>query len=363
MKKWSNASGTESDAFAERGKRQIKGRKALRRTRNVSLLGFLALCTAPGVANAQSMVTIYGVVDVAIAKYDGKNTVTEGNGSTSRLGFIGSEDLGNGLKAIFQLETQINPNNGTQYNPTSFWSGRSTVGLEGGFGRVTVGREVNPSHYVESSIDPFTQDGMAGGYGARGGISQANGAPGAIDTVRTNNSINYYVSGAGLTFRAQTAVQDGVNTYSNRPLSASLIYKNGPFQIGASYLNPSLPNDHWSYIGTVYDLNFVKLSAGFGTGSNTFKQSIKNMMVGANIPLGATSGIRSTFSLTRSEGTTIQAKTALGYYYSLSKQTVVYTDAVYDSKAGAYTYTTKGWTATGQTLGKLGYEMGLKHLF
>jgi predicted porin len=327
------------------------------------VLGLAAVALAlPLGAQAQSSVTIYGQIDLALAKYDAQKIKREATGSTSRLGLRGVEDLGDGLKALFQLEHQINPDDGTQYNANAFWSGRSTVGLEGGFGRVLLGRDVNPSHYVEVAADPFGQDGMAGGYGTRGGISQANGGPGQIDTVRTNNSINYTLSLSGFTFRAQTAAREGADSSGNKPFSASLIYASGPWQLGVSHINPAKANDHWSYLSGVYKFSAVRASAGVGSGRNTFNQAMRNVMLGANVPLGVAE-LKATFSRTTAEGTTIQAKTSLGYYYALSKRTTVYTDVVHDPKAGGFVYGAAGWAATGTTLGKVGYDVGLKHVF
>lgn len=327
------------------------------------LLPALALIPFAGTAAAQSSVTIYGVMDIATGKYDGTTAKTMGTGATSRLGFRGAEDLGGGLKAIFQLETQINPDDGTQYNSTTYWGGRSTVGLEGDFGRVTLGREVNPSHYVEAGADPFGQDGLAGGYGARGGISRGNGAPGAIDTVRMNNSINYALTLGSFTFRAQGALREGADPTGNNPYAASLIYASGPVQVGVSYINPSKPRDHWAYLSGQYDFGVLRLYGGLGSGTNTAAQAIRNQMIGASVPIGAGS-VRVSYTRTKADDQLIQSRVALGYYHYLSKRTVLYTDVVHDPKAAAFTYTDgKGWAPTGKTIGKVGYDFGLRHYF
>ena len=327
-------------------------------------LAFAALtaCVLPGLAAAQSQVTLYGVMDIALAKYDAQRIKSEATGATSRIGVRGSEDLGGGLKAIFQLEHQLNPDTGTQYNAGAFWSGRATVGLEGGFGRVTLGREVNPSHFVEAGADPFTQDGTAGGYGSRGGISQANGAPGQIDTVRMNNAINYAFTASNLTFRAQTAAREGADPTGNRPYAASVIYNDGTLQLGASYLNPSKPKDHWAYVSGTYDFKAAKLFAGLGQGVNAFSQKIRQQILGASVPVGL-DDVRTTVSRTTSNGTVLQTKLALGYFHNLSKRTTVYADVVHDGKAGGFVYGPAGWAATGVTIGKTGYDVGLKHVF
>jgi predicted porin len=298
-----------------------------------ALLAGALICLALPAA-AQSTVTIYGLIDAAVGKYDGPSDATIMNtGATSRIGFRGAEDLGGGLKAIFQLEHQFSPDTGAPYNASTFWSGRSTVGLEGVFGRVTLGREVNASHYVEAGADPFGQDGLPAGYGARGGISQANGAPGGIDTVRTNNSINYAYTLGSFTFRAQGAFREGADPTGNSPYSASLIYANGPVQLGISTINPSRPNDKWSYLSGQYDFGVARLYAGYGSGRNTFDQGMRHAMLGVLVPVG-----------------TWQLKAS----YSQSK-----------AKAGEFSFGAAGWRrqAVPSNFRSTGYDAGLRHYF
>ncbi len=114
----------------------------------------------PGVALAQkSTVEIYGRANLGFSHYqakgaslgaqndlDGRFQVFDGS---SRVGFRGTEDLGSGLRAIFQIETGVNVDNGSntgqggQANASSgFWASRdSFVGLDSNFGRLTFGRQ------------------------------------------------------------------------------------------------------------------------------------------------------------------------------------------------------------------------------
>lgn len=101
----------------------------------------LAVLACTGGAMAQSNVTLYGRIDASLGstKFNGVSTTQlySGNLSASRWGMRGSEDLGGGLKAIFQLETGINADEGT--GPSGF-SRQSWVGLSGGFGTVRMGK-------------------------------------------------------------------------------------------------------------------------------------------------------------------------------------------------------------------------------
>jgi len=315
-------------------------------------------------AMAQSSVTLYGLTDLEIGKYDGSNAIRMNTGATSFWGLKGTEDLGGGYRAIFQLEQQFNPNNGTFYNSSSFFSGRSTVGLEGWFGHLALGRDVNASHYAEVSADPFGQNGLVSGYGARGGISEANGGPGQIDTVRTNNSANYAYKFGPVTFRAQVASKDSAVVGDNIPYSTSIVYEDPKLKLAASFIRPQGDHAHWAYTAGQYDLGLARLYAGYGFGQNTFSQTMHNQMIGINIPFGPEQAVMSTFSHTTFNGRTIQCRTAVGYFYFLSKATSVYADVVYDTQTGKYAYgTTTGWQATGTSGSGTGYTVGLRHLF
>ena len=108
----------------------------------------LAALSIGCVAHAQSSVELYGVVDLSIAKVDGKPVELAGasplTSGSSRYGFRGTEDLGNGLKASFNLEAQFDPTTGTAQG--ALFSRASNVSLSGGFGSVKLGRTLTPSY-------------------------------------------------------------------------------------------------------------------------------------------------------------------------------------------------------------------------
>ena len=72
----------------------------------LALLGAIA-----GVAQAQTAVQIYGTVDAGITKQTNQ-TLNIGKRANNTLGFKGTEELGNGLKALFQLEIRYEPDTG-----------------------------------------------------------------------------------------------------------------------------------------------------------------------------------------------------------------------------------------------------------
>ena len=109
-----------------------------------SLLALAVLGAFAGAASAQSSVTLYGRVDLAAGKTFGSENHGIANGSGSRFGVRGVEDLGGGLSAIFNIETRFDADTGATQNMSvltaggattnRFWSARSIVGLQGGFG-------------------------------------------------------------------------------------------------------------------------------------------------------------------------------------------------------------------------------------
>jgi len=110
-----------------------------------SLLALAVLGAFAGAASAQSSVTIYGLLDLALTKgnggtaglVDGANSGANGTSeawlmkqsASSRLGFRGNEDMGGGLSAQFHIEHRFTPDDGLP--ASTFWNGRSYVQLNG----------------------------------------------------------------------------------------------------------------------------------------------------------------------------------------------------------------------------------------
>ena len=100
------------------------------------MLAAVAVCGTSAVM-AQSSVTIYGRVNTTIEQQKlGDNKATGVANNNSRIGFKGVEDLGNGLKAGFQLEAGFGSDDGS--GPLTF-KRQSEVNLSGNFGMVRLG--------------------------------------------------------------------------------------------------------------------------------------------------------------------------------------------------------------------------------
>lgn len=121
----------------------------------------LAAGLCAGAASAQTNITVYGIVDTAFTHTT--NVDEAGHAMTkmptltgsvpSRLGFRGSEDLGNGLQPVFTLESGINVDVGTPSQGGRLFGRQASVGLKGGWGTLQVGRVPNMTFYAMIKSD------------------------------------------------------------------------------------------------------------------------------------------------------------------------------------------------------------------
>ncbi|MFC0351191.1 porin [Undibacterium danionis] len=167
-----------------------------------SLIAFAVLGAFASVASAQSSVVLYGIVDLNTTYLSnqtttgGKKMSMDSSGlSSSRWGFKGSEDLGNGLKANFQLESSLNADSGTA---GSLFDRIATVGLSGSLGTVNAGRQTNLAYDTLIQVDPIgvahvgTNPNIV--FGALNNTSlygPFGTSVGASSATRQNNSIKY----------------------------------------------------------------------------------------------------------------------------------------------------------------------------
>ncbi|MDB5962818.1 MAG: porin [Massilia sp.] len=140
-------------------------------------VAIMLAAVVPNVALAQSSVTIYGLIDAGIEHVtnidaSGRSVTRMPNLSAgafpSRIGFRGSEDLGDGLKAVFTLENGFGPDTGTVNQGGRLFGRQAWVGLASKWGTVTLGRNysmmfnsfydvdvIGPSQYGVGTIDAY----------------------------------------------------------------------------------------------------------------------------------------------------------------------------------------------------------------
>ena len=204
-----------------------------------SLVALAVVAAVPAFAQAQTSIQLTGSVDVAVeslnkhASSSGKSDlqINDGIWGGSKVGIVGSEELGNGLKAIFNLEYEANADNGRLADSSRFWSGQSWVGLNGGFGTVKLGRQDSP---IKGAIESGDVTGQSWYY-------SSDGLAGIVDKV--DNSISYATpSMGGLTLAVAYASGEATAPAGNDRLnklndaySVGLLGDWGSFRVGVGY--------------------------------------------------------------------------------------------------------------------------------
>jgi predicted porin len=351
---------------------------------------------APAFA-ATSNVDVYGSINESVESVDDgtasySRMVTNNN---SFLGFKGSEDLGGGLKAVWQIEANISiDGSASSTNDNNIFGTRNTfIGLAGGFGTVIAGTHDTPYKLATGPLDKFV--GTLGDYNAVFG--NAAGNPSSIFDLRTGNTIAYispnfsgfdvkaaYVMGLEGDASAAADESDAWSlsgTYTNGPLFVTAAYEkhnsvgtttcnNGAtclgqgavdrdaWKIGAGYkfgnlsvgaIYESIDGD----VGTAVAHDSWGLNAAYAMGAFTLKASYANAG-----EIDNASGVE--------VANTGAEMWAVGVDYSLSKRTtvqVVYAEM--DNDAAGTWDLGQGPQVTASAAGAnvTGFGLGLKHTF
>ena len=303
----------------------------------------LAVLAASGAAMAQSSVTLYGVVDTGLTYSKGEESVYGmthvGGNVNSRLGFRGVEDLGNGLKATFNLESGFSADDGTNYMGQDglAFTRTSTVGLAGNFGEVRLGRMLTSSYLAVSRYDAFGDTGI--GASLAWNIPQTGYAP------RTENAISYTSPNfSGFKIGAEYGFGEQQKASDSRYVGIGATYDNGPLSLGLGVdrLNGDTQNNtQWDenqttwHLGGSYNFGVAKLlgfyketkfkETGLNAGNDSTK--FKTFGLGVTAPVGAAGEVRASYNHYRDSdaGETLKAdQLSLGYVHNLSKRTALY---------------------------------------
>ena len=275
-----------------------------------SLIAIAALA-AVGAASAQSSVTLYGLADVYAGQSKTVETVgaekvevkrtgfNSGGLQGSRIGVKGVEDLGNGLKAVFNYEMGFDAIDGALTENGSSGVGfgrRAVVGVQGGFGSVLLGRDYTP---LFNLLTASTPNGMANTWET------------TTDAFQTRaNGVHYAGNFAGVGVQAFGGyAKETKKTFTNGVLTSTpvdtkstgyglgLSYANGPFMVGVAGQQfkdenggVTVSKDTDAGVGASYDFGAAKLFANYvqlknEVGVNELKTQEAN--IGVNVPLGA----------------------------------------------------------------------------
>jgi len=263
---------------------------------------------AGGMTAAAADVTVFGHIDASVLYHDDGGTGPDATDTnfvctTCSIGFKGSEDLGNGLKAIFSLDFQydiFNRNPVTQTYTTTTTSGTFStsipttsaitdrdqwVGLAGGFGKVRVGTISTSYKSHGAMIDPgYRTVAQMRDVGIQSNLHSGAGEEGqgrATNTARWD-SPDYNGFTATATFTLDSTESDGEN---DNPWGIGGQYENGGILVFADYLTNSHGNndDAWK-VGGKYSMDSFAVFGQYESDGGLISSKSKgNMIDGANV--------------------------------------------------------------------------------
>jgi len=308
----------------------------------------LAVLACAGSALAQSNVTLYGRIDTGIGseKINGASTTQlfSGQLSTSRIGFRGTEDLGGGLKANFNLEGTLASDNGTVGSASGFFDRQSWIGLSGGFGSFKAGRSDTAFDDIRDLAvvyDLWDSEFSPPKIAYTAGVGDYSS--------RASNMLRYDTPSIG-GFSAGVSYGLDENSAHKRDVTAyNLRYRAGALDVGLGFQkqeHESTPASDREYIAlsASYKFDALRLSGGFQRAENGAGTEDDEYSIGIAVPLGAVE-LSAGYAWSESEtaGATSAKGQALafGATYSLSKRTRLYA-ALLDGEVenGAGTVTT-----------------------
>lgn len=383
-----------------------------------TLLAAALLAGFAGVAQAETSVTLYGILDAGI----GYQRISSGDSNLfpsqskigvvsnvqnySRWGLRGSEDLGEGLSAVFTLESGFHPSSGLSLLDERLFGRQATIGVaNSAWGQLDIGRQLNMASKYFTSIDPFGENFGPASMGTS--FSSAN-------LTRYDNMLMYQSPlidglqfGVGYAFNINDndEANTGFATNDNqRAWTFGVRYMNGPLNVAASYdqlkRSDSITDNFapgtggstgtrinaW-LVGGTYDFEVVKLALAFGHTNggwiqggtiiglfnpkfdvlqshiyrNDFKA--KQYMVGLSAPLQQDTNVFASWQMANPNGSFFLTEPlrdewnnmttiSLGATHDLSKRTSLYA-------LGSYT---KGYAFAADLKSTL-FAVGVRHLF
>ncbi|MDN4037617.1 porin [Massilia sp. YIM B02443] len=347
---------------------------------------WLALAIAPAIA--QDTITMYGVVDMALVREaGGKNgsltKLTSGVPMGSRIGIMGSEQLGNGLKAVFVLENGFQADTGEVGQGGLLFGRQAYVGLQGRFGSVLVGRQYTPHYQAVVIADPF-----GSGYVAD---SKNLFATSGNAFSRMDNTVKYItptMAGASVEL-AVAPGESNAGRAGGRQLGAAVDVRRGRLRMRFGYHartedgapGHAADTGRNTVLAAVYDVGVARVHGAYGRnrGPNsavlrhtanpygqpqpaTASTDSADAMLGILLPFGQHALMLSVIRKDDRGALDQDARqTAVGYRYALSQRTELYAvHAHIDNRHGA-AYTVGNASEGGS--GDRATSLGMRHAF
>lgn len=341
--------------------------------KNVLAIAIAAAVAAP---SAFAAATVYGLAHMSANTADsGAATYNSIASNSSRLGIKGSEDLGAGLKAVYQFETTLGMDGESSTGAGFSGQRNSYAGLAGSFGSVNMGIHDTPLKLVGRMFDYF---------GDQIGDSRTLTNVSSQWDRRPANMIWYASpSFGGVTLIAGYVVDESPSNASTKTSATSMsaVYKAGKLNLAAAFEN------HDKGFDNNKSNNAYRLGAGYDFGSFSVKGMFANQEftvgtaskatnvygIGAGVKVGAAGTIKAQVYVAdklrdvASSGATLYA---VGYDHAMSKNTTAYVaySSTQNESAAAYGVGTTGGFGEGVAASAAGkdpsaFSVGIKHKF
>lgn len=377
----------------------------------------LAAVAATGASFAQ--VTLYGTLDAAYVRNDSegmsKTQIANSQLRSSKLGFMGTEQIEGGLNAVFKLEAGVGADSGagtaTSTNnqaaaTTAFAFNRAAyLGLQGGFGEVRVGRETTSTFDTIGAVDPFSTNGPADSTAFTLNLGTLNPASTGATTnasvtavaqataVRASNMIGYItpVMAGGFTGKIQAFFGEKVSTATTgttasnddgNGYSAQIAYANGPIyaalaqQVTKGTFGTAAFGDYTQRgLSASYDFGTFKLAythahEGLVINADGNEATNNSDLLGVTVPMGKTMLKASYIRAARNQDNlstpdNVGRMWALGADYALSARTKVYGVYARSTNEDGLYYGVGGFAqnTTTNNPGTTSYGFGVSHAF
>ena len=267
-----------------------------------SLFAVAAVTAFAGAAQAQSSVTVYGILDMGYvgansrAAYGNTQTNTStgvvrstssaiaaGAESTSRLGFKGTEDLGGGLSAFFTVEMKVDPDASSALSTSGSANRQTFVGLKkNGIGSIAFGTQYTPVHEAVAATDAGGQNNIVGDliYPSATGAATLSKLAGSSATLNTVQNASGDVAGTSYTIRQANALTLKSDNFAGFTARGILVQNNQDTTQTGATTGGNANNSGWG-LGVDYAWKKLYLTANYQsfTARNTSAASATNTMV------------------------------------------------------------------------------------
>jgi predicted porin len=379
--------------------------------------GAAVLVAFAGAANAQSSVTLYGAMDggmlyqstsaaglspsIPVKFLPNKGSVfayKDGGLYGSYWGLKGSEDIGGGYRINFKLQGAFSTANGTfglsdTPGVSAIFNQQASVGVSGAFGSFDAGRQFTPMVYALADTDARKAEYFGSILTAWISMNAAAGWPGnstngQIGALYDSNALVYqspkfygaslaleYAPG-GVAGEAQGGTRESaVLQYANYGLHLAAVYYNGhdtnPFKVfpaAATVAPTGLNNNRFFYLGALYTIRGLSVSASYSVGKNPSQSSQANLELfsgGLGYQFTPTFRLSSGYYYLRDRNNSANhsSEVALGADYNLSKRTLVYAQVGYVDNKGTMNQMISYGQVTAPGMSTTAAMLGIRHNF